>query len=257
MRVPALSILIATAVAGISPGAEPFRLFEVFATRIVEHEGGPAFQRGLLNATGEFASFEVVPFPPPGEVPAEAVGRFLMPAAIYFGYDVLGPEALDNFAFDVTPIMIGEQGYVTVSPGPEPKLNTGRLINISTRGWIEPGTEPLIGGFIVEARPRRVLIRGVGPGLAGLGVPAPLPDPAIAIFRHGEKDPFALNDDWGTHVDAEAIAEVTAAIGAFPLAVDSADAAHLVELPAGAYTVHLVGNDTAGGTALLEIYIVP
>ena len=69
-------------------------------------------------------------------------------------------------------------------------------MNLSTRGTIVAGGEPLIGGFVVEDRPRRVLLRAVGPTLQGMGVLQPLGNPALAIFRHGETVPFVANDDW-------------------------------------------------------------
>ena len=102
-----------------------------------------------------------------------------------------------------------------------------------------------------------MLVRGVGPSLAPFGVVMPLSDPAIALYRQGEQTPFATNDNWDEQPNADEIAQTTTSMGIFPLASGSLDAAHLVELPAGAYTVHLNANGDEAGTALIEIYIVP
>ena len=44
--------------------------------------------------------------------------------------------------------------------------------------------------------------------------------------------------------------------GAFALIEDSKDAAFVVALPPGNYTMHAAGADDGEGTALVEIYVV-
>lgn len=127
------------------------------------------------------------------------------------------------------------------------------LSNLSVRATTGSGSTALIAGFVVSAGgPKRLLIRGVGPGLSGFGVPGALSDPEIAL-HNASGLAIARNDDWSISDDAGTVAATGAAIGAFPLAVGSRDAALMPALVSGAYTVRLAGKN-ASGTALLEVY---
>lgn len=140
-----------------------------------------------------------------------------------------------------------------------------RLINISTRGTVETGDGVLIGGFVITGNaPKRVLVRGVGPSLAGFGVPGTLADPRLALYR--DSTLVAQNDDWGvpTAVDATQqpatsteIARAATLTGAFSLASGTKDAAVVVTLAPGAYTAQVAGAGGTSGVALVEIYEIP
>jgi hypothetical protein len=108
----------------------------------------------------------------------------------------------------------------------------------------------------VGEEPRRVLVRVVGPGLAPHGVANTLPHPMLTVFS-GNK-PVATIDNWDA--DANNGAEVTAAqtaTGAFALAAGSADAAMVVTLDPGLYTVigEAVDDDDVG-EILIEAYLI-
>jgi hypothetical protein len=132
-----------------------------------------------------------------------------------------------------------------------------RLVNVSTRGEVRPGADILIAGFVVQGGgPKRILLRGVGPALAGFGLPAErvLADPRLVLFDTAGQ-PVASNDDWGAVADPEAQAALRARLGAFALPEGSADAETIVELAPGRYTVHVSGPDAAAtGIALVEVY---
>jgi len=51
--------------------------------------------------------------------------------------------------------------------------------------------------------------------------------------------------------------EIFASVGAFPLASGGKDAALVVTLPAGGYTVQVHGTDGGTGSATVEIYELP
>ncbi len=60
-----------------------------------------------------------------------------------------------------------------------------RLVNISARGLVAPD-QPQIAGFVIGGTaPQRVLIRGIGPTLAGaaFGINGALPNPQLTLFR--------------------------------------------------------------------------
>ena len=130
------------------------------------------------------------------------------------------------------------------------EAGTSRLSNLSARGWTAPGDDTLIAGLVVAGpAPLRVLVRGVGPALARHGVAGALDDPRVHVFAGAAV--VAENDDWGGD---EAVQAAMARTGAFRLAADSRDAALLVDLDPGSYTVHVTGAGGTSGVALIEIY---
>lgn len=145
----------------------------------------------------------------------------------------------------------GGIGLVEVYAGPA--AGTTRLANVSARARLASGADALIAGFVLEAESARmVLIRVVGPGLTPFGVTGAVADPQLTLFR-GETR-LATNDDWTR--DSGATAGAFAQLGAFALPSGSKDAALLVNLPAGSYTVHAASADGTGGLALIEVYAV-
>lgn len=128
-----------------------------------------------------------------------------------------------------------------------------RFVNVSSRNFVGTGDNILIAGLYVEGTvARTLLIRGIGPTLAGFGVTNALADPRLEILDStGRK--IAENDNWNG-----ALATVFPTAGAFALAAGSRDAALLITLPARkAYTVQLSGADGGTGEALVEIYDLP
>jgi uncharacterized surface protein with fasciclin (FAS1) repeats len=133
---------------------------------------------------------------------------------------------------------------------------TSSLVNTSTRGVAGAGANAMISGFVVNApagQLRWVLVRGVGPSLTAFGVTGPLADPAIQVTA-GNGTVIAANDNVGTAPNLALLNTVTGAAGAFPL-TSANDAALLIGVPAGAYTVQLHTNAaTEARPALLEVY---
>jgi len=133
---------------------------------------------------------------------------------------------------------------------------SGELANISTRGTVQSGDGVMVGGFVVDADERRMLIRGLGPTLADLGVPGALANPSITVFNNAGQE-IAFNSNWSDQPYADAIESAGAAVGAYPLPEDSADSALLLYLAPGVYTVHLSGESTETGIGLIEVYRLP
>ena len=131
-------------------------------------------------------------------------------------------------------------------------------MSVSVRGNAGLGHETLIAGFNVEGTVKQVLVRGIGPRLAGFGVAGSLTDPRIALFDSGGRL-VAENDNWSAFGgDDTAMLTATAAkVGAFPLPTGSRDAALLRVLPPGAYTVHVSGVGNTSGITLVEVYQLP
>jgi hypothetical protein len=132
----------------------------------------------------------------------------------------------------------------------------GRTANVSIRARVRPAENALIAGFVVQGSAyQRVLVRAIGPTLAGMGVAGALSDPVLTVYSGQAM--VATNDTWSSTVDLASLENATRAANAFTLAPNSEDAALLLTLPPGAYTVELKGKADAEGLALLEIYDVP
>jgi hypothetical protein len=147
-----------------------------------------------------------------------------------------------------------------------PQAEYQRLIDISTRGPVTAGEGALIGGFSVTGNsPKKVLVRGIGPGLTAYGLPSALADPLLTVYNAAGV-PLAQNDQWETSAPLTAAqtsaspADLSAAFtstGAFALAHGSKDAALIVVLAPGAYTAVVSGVGGQTGVALVEIYEIP
>jgi hypothetical protein len=129
------------------------------------------------------------------------------------------------------------------------------IVNASTRAYVGTGDRILIPGFVVGGSGTlRVLIRAVGPTLQVFGVGDALANPRLSLLSGNTI--VAANDDWATDNSVAELQAVAAHVGAFALPLGSRDAALVVSLSAGAYTVAVSGASDAVGTALFELYVV-
>ncbi len=128
------------------------------------------------------------------------------------------------------------------------------LLALSARAEVGAGDRVVIPGFVITGDgPRRVLIRGVGPGLAANDVPNFLVDPQIQVFSGAAS--IGFNEDWEDSNSVELSAAFTEA-GLSAFAAGSKDAAILLTLPPGIYTAHIRSSDSSLGVALLEMYFL-
>jgi uncharacterized repeat protein (TIGR03803 family) len=117
------------------------------------------------------------------------------------------------------------------------------LLNISTRSQVLTDNKVLIGGFIITGTaPKRVIIRGIGPSLNGVGVT--LQDPMLEL--HQGIVTIAFNDDWREHE-----AEVQATT--IPPTNDL-ESAIVATLAPGPYTAILQGKNNGTGVGVVEVY---
>jgi|GEM_PF-5160947 len=125
---------------------------------------------------------------------------------------------------------------------------TASMVNISTRGWIGEGKN-MIAGTVVSRESMTILIRAVGPTLAGFGLETAHPDPRIELFE----GPVSIvsNDDWS----GQRVIDATAKVGGFALPNGSKDAGLLITVDPGAYTI-IVSGDGELREAIVEVYQV-
>ncbi len=132
----------------------------------------------------------------------------------------------------------------------------GRTVNLSTRAQVRIDDGVLTGGFFVQGPAyKRMLVRAIGPTLEVFGVAGVLRDPVLTI--NSSQGVVATNDRWEAAPNVAAMSAAARSVGAFSLAANSEDAALLITLPPGAYTVEIRGKGNTEGVALLEIYEVP
>lgn len=146
-------------------------------------------------------------------------------------------------------------GTIGGTLGPETVIDiavpsTARILNISTRGRVSPGDDVLIGGFIIRGgESSTIVIRGIGPSLAGAGISGPLPDPVLTL-RDSNGIALATNDNWQSSPQAGQITTLGLAPSS-PL-----ESAILTALSPGSYTAIVAGKGADSGLGLVEVYHV-
>jgi hypothetical protein len=127
-------------------------------------------------------------------------------------------------------------------------------INVSNRCWLTPQRTAITGFVLGGTMQRWVLLRAAGPGLVAHGVPVVVAEPQLTLYRPGGAT--TTHGSWSADANlATGFQTVFALSGAFAFAPGSADAAALVLLPPGLYTMH-GGGATTEAEVLLEAYIL-
>jgi hypothetical protein len=237
-------------VRGIGPGLVPLGITNVLADPLLTVLSGSA---NTVTATNDDWQ-TTAPGQASAAVIAETASR-------------VGAFALPNGSRDSALITVLNSGTHTTSLA-RPNATTGvaiteiydldltgdsRLVNVSARMNVSAGEGTLIAGLAISGNsPKTVLVRGVGPTLSRFNVAGVLADPQIAVFSGATA--IATNDNWETGASAGQIAATSAQVGAFALVAGSRDAALLVTLQPGSYTVQITGVGNTAGVALIEIY---
>jgi plastocyanin len=186
-----------------------------------------------------------------------AVGAFALPAAsLDSAFVTLNGLAAGGYTVQVTS-KDGSSGTVLAEiydAGDATRTaTTPRMINLSTLTAIDASSS-LSAGFVLRgSTSRTLLIRGVGPSLAALGVGGTMNDPKLEFYSNDTGAKLAENDNWGGDAPL-----AMASVGAFALAGPTTkDAVLLLTLPPGAYSARVSDTAGAAGTAIVEIYEVP
>ena len=125
-----------------------------------------------------------------------------------------------------------------------------KLANISTRAPVGANDNMMIAGFVLGGTNSndRIIVRGLGPSLAVMGVSDALIDPRLEL-RDSNGVLLQANNDWQD--DAAQVSALNAA-GLTP--TNSLESAMAVTLPPGTYTALLAGVNNGTGIGLVEIY---
>lgn len=131
-----------------------------------------------------------------------------------------------------------------------------RILNLCTRALMTPAA-PAFAGFAIRGSvPKPVLIRAAGPTLAAFALTNPLARPRLTV-RDSDSRALATNASSETAPDRTALLRATSAVGAFPFAPTSNDAALLRTLPPGNDTAVIASPGATSGLVLAEISEVP
>ena len=137
----------------------------------------------------------------------------------------------------------------TATPGTTPTPTPPSVLgNIATRLPVGTGDNVLIGGFIVTGtQNKRVIVRALGPSLAGFGVQGALANPTLELYDSNGL--LASNDNWRTDQPAEIEAS-----GIPP--TNDLESAIVATLPANGagYTAILRGVGGSTGIGVVEMY---
>ena len=125
-----------------------------------------------------------------------------------------------------------------------------KLANISTRAFVSTGDNIVIAGFTLGGHngSDQIVVRGLGPSLAAVGVTNSLPDPTLEL-RDGNGALLMSDNNWQDN--SVQAAELVAA-GLAPS--NPLEAAIAVTLPPGLYTALLSGMNNSSGVGLVEVY---
>jgi hypothetical protein len=127
-----------------------------------------------------------------------------------------------------------------------------KLINISSRGFVDTGNNVMIGGIVLgpfDAAGSKILVRALGPTLGQFGISNFLADPTMEL-RNCDGALVASNDDWQSDPESSQIP----ANKKPPNAKESA--LYRTLLPSN-YTAIVRGKNNATGVALVEVYYLP
>lgn len=125
------------------------------------------------------------------------------------------------------------------------------VANVSNRGLTGAGERTLITGLIIKGgEPRNVVVRALGPSLSSSGIQQVAENPRLVVHKEGTA--IAGNLDWKEDSRAAELNEK------YPTLTPTNDkeAALLLTLLPGAYTVQGINEDGTEGIVLLEAFDV-
>lgn len=160
-------------------------------------------------------------------------------------------EVFIVLAYNATGVVPATATVTIIDDDPQGPLAPAQAVNISTRSGVATGDAATIGGFIVTGNADKpVVLRGIGPSLAGAGVPADevLADPVLEL--HGPNGALMTrNDNWRDDPLTQYVIE-----GSIYQPTDDRESVIPATLLPGPYTVINAGKNQTSGIGLVEVY---
>jgi hypothetical protein len=126
--------------------------------------------------------------------------------------------------------------------------SAAKLVNIATRGLVQPGDKLMIAGFIIQNGPVRAVVRAIGPSLLAFGINNALPDTTLQL-RNQNGTIVRENDDWITDQKQDLINT-----GLQP--TNDKEAALVETLQPGQYTAQVRGKPESTGIGVVQVYFL-
>ena len=126
-----------------------------------------------------------------------------------------------------------------------------KLINISTRGFVDTGDNVMIGGFVVGGAggPAKVVIRAIGPSLfTQFQIQGALADPTLTVFND-QGTQIGQNDNWKDTQQSDIEATTLQP-------TNDLESAIVATLAKGSYTAIVRGVNSGTGVGLIEVFNV-
>jgi hypothetical protein len=212
----------------------------------------------IYNSSGAVVAGPIASWNSSDAATMASVGAFSLPTGSKDAAVVLSLQP-GNYSAQVTTAG-GGTGVALLEVYEVNATSTARLINLASRATVTSATNgSVVTGFVLGGSSNRtLLIRGVGPSLSSFGVSSPLANPALQLLD-AQGRVIAENDDWSTAIAGGVSSSLLQAAftqsGAFRLSDGSLDAAVLVTLAPGSYSVNVMSVAGSGG-ALAEVYDV-
>lgn len=155
---------------------------------------------------------------------------------------------------DYTVVVSNGAGSVTSGVAHVTIRPTAYFVNLSGRGFVGPGENALIAGFILRGSgAKKVIVRGWGPTLKNFGLTTALADPTMDITSLDGRV-IDSNDDWRKTPHPDAVAAAISSAKLYPFSEDSHDAALLTDFSSGGYTALIRPKDgQSTGVGLAEL----
>lgn len=183
----------------------------------------------------------------PISFPFAASGTFTASFTLTFGSSASNAPA-SSAATEALVLRI-DQANVQLAPTAATLPPHCRALNIATRLAVANGANVLIGGFIITGNdPKKIIIRGIGPTIQGVG--GILADPTLEL--HQGSTTLIVNDNWKTRSDGTSQQSEVEATTIPPS--NDLESAIVTTLSSGSYTAILAGKNGGTGVGLVEIY---
>ncbi|PYI92759.1 MAG: hypothetical protein DME97_08010 [Verrucomicrobia bacterium] len=132
--------------------------------------------------------------------------------------------------------------------------SSAKLVNVATRGLIQPGDKLMIAGFITQNGAVRAVVRAIGPSLAAFGITNALPDTTLQL-RDQNGAIVVENDNWKVRTNGTSQQAEMEATQLQP--TNDLEAAFVITLQPGQYTAQVRGKPESTGIGVVEIYFLP
>jgi hypothetical protein len=133
--------------------------------------------------------------------------------------------------------------------------SSAKLVNVATRGLIQPADKLMIAGFIIQNGPVKAVVRAIGPSLAAFGITNALPDTTLQI-RDPNGNIVVENDNW--KVRSSDGSSQQAEMEATQLQpTNDLEAALVTTLQPGQYTAQVRGKPESTGIGVVQVYFIP